>query len=97
VHVDGRFASLLDDLETLESPIYAAVEARSSEAIVEATQELRAAPMPQQISRLVGVEDGAWALIVTRRYVGADGATMVCSLNWHPAERFSYKMRLQRS
>jgi len=31
-----------------------------------------------------------------RRYLDADGAPMLVSVSWHPAERFAYTMRLRR-
>jgi hypothetical protein len=31
-----------------------------------------------------------------RRYVLADGETLLVSRSWHPAERFTYAMRLRR-
>ena len=96
VHVDARYAPLLDDLAELRTPIYAAVEARGGVRIAEAVQEFSAAPMPPAVARALGAGEGAWALQVTRRYIGADGATMVCSVNWHPAGRYRYSMRLQR-
>ena len=96
VHVDARFAPLLGDVAALSGPIYAAVEARGGEPVMEAVQEFRAAALPGALAARLGAPPGAPALVVTRRYLAGDGATMVCSVNWHPADRFRYAMRLQR-
>lgn len=96
VHVDARFAPLLPDIPRLDAPIYATVEARSGEAIAFAEQEIRAAPMPDEQRRLLECSPGTQALLLTRRYINGAGETMVCSMNWHPAERFRYTMRMQR-
>lgn len=96
VHVDAAFAPLLKDVRTLKVPIYAALEERSGEPIAEAVQEIRAAPIPASIAKALAQPRGSWALLVSRRYVGREGQTLLCSLNWHPAERFRYTMRMQR-
>ena len=96
VHVDAAFAPLLKDVRTLKTPIYAAVEERSGESIAEAVQEIRAAAIPPAIAKELSQPRGSWALLVARRYVGREGQTLLCSLNWHPADRFRYTMRMQR-
>jgi hypothetical protein len=35
-------------------------------------------------------------MLFLRRYLDAEGGTMIASRSWHPAERFSYAMRLKR-
>jgi DNA-binding GntR family transcriptional regulator len=77
-------------------PIYAAIEKRSGEIVAEAVQELRAVPVPADIAAKIGMRADDQGLIVSRRYIGRDGSTLLCSFNWHPAERFSFTMRIQR-
>jgi GntR family transcriptional regulator len=96
IYVDQRFASLLDDVGTLRTPIYAAIEGRSGETILEARQEIRAERMSPSIAAALAQKRRSWALLVTRRYLGREGRTMLCSMSWHPADRFCYTMRIKR-
>jgi hypothetical protein len=48
------------------------------------------------ITAAIGTRSDDQGLIVSRRYIGRDGATLLCSFNWHPAERFRYTMRIRR-
>jgi len=96
VYVDNRFAPLLADIRKLQTPIYAAIEERSGLIIAEAVQEIRAVRMPPEVAASLDETTTGRCLIVSRRYIGRDGATLLCSFNWHPAERFRYTMRIQR-
>ena len=94
-HVEARFAPLLHDVRTLRAPIYAAVEERSGERVTESVQDMRAVRMPAEVAQALGPLAEDWAMLVMRRYIGRDGV-LVCSLNWHPAARFRYTIKLQR-
>ena len=98
VLVHQRFAPLLHDVrEQAETgTIYGLVEQRSGERIAGAEQEIAAQPMPRAAARALGEREGAPALLFIRRYLDDAGQPMVCSLNWHKAERFTYRMRLRR-
>lgn len=96
VHVDAAFAPLLPDVRELKTPIYAAVEERSGETIAEAVQEISGATLAPAVAQALSQSPGSGALLVSRRYLDRDGRTLLCSLNWHPADRFRYTMRLQR-
>jgi DNA-binding GntR family transcriptional regulator len=96
IYVDRKFAPLLDDVGTLRTPIYAAIEERSGETILEARQEIRAERMRPGVAAALAHKRGSWALVVTRRYLGREGQTMLCSMSWHPADRFRYTMRIKR-
>lgn len=96
VFVHARFAPLLTDLRSSPGPIYALVEARSGEVIAEAMQEITAPPMPPAIARALKVRVGSPAMRFVRRYLDASGGAMLTSVNWHPADRFSYVMTIRR-
>lgn len=102
VLVHRRFARLLQDLPSgdgapgFSGTIYSLVEERSGEPIAGAEQDIAARAMPRAAARALGLRDGAPALLMVRRYLDGAGAPMVCSLNWHPADRFTYRMRLRR-
>lgn len=96
VLVHGRFAGLLEDVREARGPIYGLVEARSGEQIAEAVQQISAAIMPPAPARALGLGRAATAMKFVRRYCDASGGVMLTSINWHPAERFSYTMRIKR-
>ena len=96
VFVHPRFAPLLQDVRTAEGPIYALIEARSGESIGEAIQSISAIPMPSVAAKALDRQAGSPAMKFVRRYCDTAGATMLTSVNWHPGEKFSYTMRIQR-
>lgn len=96
VFINSRFAPILADVRDLQIPIYAAIEQRSGEIIAEAVQEIRAIRLPAEITGAIGAARDELGLIVSRRYIGTDGGTLLCSFNWHPAERFRHTMRIRR-
>lgn len=96
VFINSRFAPVLADVRSLEMPIYAAIEQRSGEIIAEAVQEIRAVRMTAAIAAATGAPHNGPGLIVSCRYIGLSGATLLCSFNWHPAERFRFNMHIRR-
>ena len=99
VFVHRRFIPLLGDLSAgapLSATIYTLVASRSGETIAGAEQEIAARPLPRGAAEDLGLAKGAPALLFVRRYLDDAGQVMVCSFNWHPADRFIYRMRLQR-
>jgi DNA-binding GntR family transcriptional regulator len=91
-----RFATLLQDVREAAGPIYDLIERRSGERIHEAIQEITAEPAPRKVSTALGIRQGSSMMRFVRRYLDASGAPMLVSINWHPAERFVYRMRLKR-
>jgi GntR family transcriptional regulator len=91
-----RFAPLLSDVQTAPGPIYDLIEQRSGERIHEAIQEIAAEPSSRVVANALGIRQGVATMRFVRRYLDASGAPMLVSANWHPAERFVYRMRLRR-
>jgi DNA-binding GntR family transcriptional regulator len=99
VFVHRRFIPLLGDLAPqtpLSATIYTLVATRSGETIAGAEQEIAARPLPRGAANDLGLAKGSPALLFVRRYLDDAGQVMVCSFNWHPADRYIYRMRLQR-
>ncbi len=78
------------------SAIYAAIEQRFGVEVQEVVQEIIAGVMPPTVSSALGRKPRSVGLRFLRRYLLADGSTMLLSRNWHPAERFTYTTRLRR-
>ncbi|MDT8346119.1 MAG: GntR family transcriptional regulator [Thermohalobaculum sp.] len=96
VLVHDRFAWLAPEMPGCRGPIYALVERRAGVPVAEAVQTARAMAMPPAIATQLGEVPGGCAMRMERRYLDAAGATMLMSLNLHPAGRFSYAMRIRR-
>ena len=91
-----RFAAIADDLP-LRSALYALVERRFGVEVAEVAQEISAGLLPPAVAAALGHRPRDVGMLFLRRYLGADGTTMIASRSWHPAERFSYAMRLKRA
>jgi len=96
IFVHNRFASALKEVRQSTGPIYALIEARSGEVVAEALQEIAGRPLPSRAAGSLKLRAGSPALRFVRRYLDASGGSMMTSVNWHPADRFTYLMRLRR-
>ena len=99
VFIHPRFSHMLSDLEVgmaLTATLYTMVASASGEAISQAEQEITGRPMPPGQALQLNQPIGAPALLFTRRYLNEASSVVVCSFNWHPADRFVYRMRFQR-
>lgn len=96
VYIDRAFAEIADELKHHHGAIYPMIEARFGVEVADVEQEISALPMPADAGRALGVSRKAWAVRVVRRYRDASGRLMLASVNFHPADRFSYSMHLRR-
>lgn len=60
-------------------------------------QEMRGAVIPDELSAVLAAAPGDPALRILRRYLDASGWVYLVTDGLHPADRFSYRMRLERS
>jgi DNA-binding GntR family transcriptional regulator len=95
-YINMRFAWLREELLVCKGPFYALVERRGNEPIAEATQTFNAVEMPAPVRQAFGNPVWPVALRLVRRYHAGSGAVMVASVNHHPADRFTYTIRMQR-
>ena len=72
------------------------IETDYDERILEVSQTLRAVLVPARIAPRLEVEPGSPALEVDRFYRSARGKIVEFASSIHPADRFSYTMRLWR-
>lgn len=90
------FAELEPELRSLSGPIYRIIEDRFGARVEEVAQEIAAEPFSPVAAAALGVEPGAVAVRITRRYLDETDQPLIVSISWHPAETFSYAMRLRR-
>jgi GntR family transcriptional regulator len=94
IHED--YAALEPELRGLSGPIYRTIEARFGVRVEEVAQEIAAEPFGPEAAAALGVEPGAMAVRIIRRYLDETDQPLIVSISWHPAETFSYAMRLRR-
>lgn len=94
--IHPRFAALAHALPQ-PGTIHAVIESRFGEKVAEVVQEISAALMPRGIADLLGRKTQEVAMRFVRRYLSSEGETLLLSRSWHPAEHFTYAMRLRRA
>ena len=96
VFIHDDYADLADRLNGLDGPIYRLIEAQYGDLVVEVDQEITAEPMRHETAGILGCGEGSTAVRVVRRYLGVGDKPILVSINHHPADRFSYAVRLKR-
>ncbi len=76
--------------------IFSFLETEYGERVLEVTQTIRAVLVPAGIASVLAVDPGSPALEVDRVYRSARGKIVEIASSIHPADRFSYIMRLWR-
>ena len=96
VFVHDDYADIADRLDRLDGPIYRMIEAQYGDLVVEVDQEITAEPMRPETAEALGCGPDCTAVRVVRRYLGVRDKPILVSINHHPADRFSYAVRLKR-
>jgi GntR family transcriptional regulator len=96
VFINRDFAAIADDLPGLSGAIYRHVEERFGIEVALVDQDITIGTIPAQAAQALGQKPKSWAVRVVRRYLDAEGRLLLASVNTHPADRFSYSMRLRR-
>lgn len=95
-YIPHRLSFVGPELATCRGPFYALLETRSAETILDVIQEIRAEIMPDLVADSLSRPRGSLSLRLLRRYATQTG-TLIASFNWHPAESFTYVMRMHRT
>jgi DNA-binding GntR family transcriptional regulator len=96
VFVAGEFSRIKETGGSPGARISSFIEAEYGERISEVSQTLHAVLVPERIAAMLEVEPDSPALQVDRVYRSARGKTVEIAISIHPADRFSYTMRLWR-
>jgi DNA-binding GntR family transcriptional regulator len=93
--VSPRFAAIAPDLPE-RGAIHRLIEQRFGIEVAEVVQEITAGVLPPPVAKALGRRPRALGMAFMRRYLDTAGDTVLVSRSWHPAERFTYAMRLRR-
>ncbi len=96
VYVVPEYAGLAEILGDGRQPVYRILEDRFGESVSSVRVDLFAAATPEALAAPLGVEAGAPALCIVRRYTGQRRRVFEVSVSIHPAGRFVYSMDLHR-
>ncbi len=96
VYIDPRFAGIERRLGQERQAIYRLIEEVYGETVAEIGQRIAAISVPASAAEALGVAAGVPALQIVRRYFGAAGKAFEVSVSIHPADRFTYAMRIRR-
>lgn len=96
VWMRAEYAEIEPSLRERSLPIYELIDRRYGAKMREVEQEIAGEPLGPEAARALGRRGGEAAIRVIRRYLDEAGRPMIVSASWHPAETFSYVMRLRR-
>ena len=96
IHIPLAFGTVLDETARSRQPIFALIERRFHQTIVEIQQDIAVitAMQPDESSHLK-VPPKSPGMEITRRYLGRNGRVLEVARSVHPSEVFKYSMRVQ--
>ena len=96
IHIPLAFGAVLRDIARSRQPIFALIERRFGEKIVEIQQDIACiARLSAEEAACLQVAAGSPAMEITRRYVGRQGRVLEVARSVHPSDVFKYSMRVQ--
>ncbi|MEM7240233.1 MAG: UTRA domain-containing protein, partial [Pseudomonadota bacterium] len=96
VFINGEFAELAPKLPDQQGPFYDLIESEYGETVTIVWQDITSEPMAASVAAALGCGPKLWSVRVVRRYIGENDKQLQISINYHPADRFSYSMQLKR-
>ena len=97
VYVVAAHADLVDHAEHATTPVYRLMEQTGRVRITEIGQDVTAVQLSPGQARVLRSEPGGSALHVLRRYLAKDAQPVEVTCNLHPADRFTFSLRLHPS
>ena len=97
VYVDAAYGDLRDVVrQTPDVLISSLIESRYGRRVADIRQDIQAALVPAKLARELQVDAGTPALRIVRRYIDPAGEAFEISVTIHPADRFTFSIRLRR-
>ena len=95
IHIPLAFGAVLADISKSKQPIFALIEERFHESIVEIRQDICAITMSNDETGHLKMPRKAPGLEITRRYIGKSGRVLEAARSVHPSRSFKYSMDVQ--
>lgn len=97
VYVDPAYSDLRDVVHASPDVLIShMIESRYGRRVGEITQDVQAILLSKALAAELDVEPGSPALRIVRRYLDPAGAVFEISVTFHPADRFTFSIRLRR-
>jgi GntR family transcriptional regulator len=96
-YINREFAAIGRVLRGHSGAIFPLIEDMFGQRIVEVNQQITAALVPRNLTKVLQVKVHSVALIVRRTYRTAQGKIAQVTLVTHPASRFSHAMTMRRT
>ena len=97
VYVDEAYADLRNDMKAKPAVLISSlIEQRYGRRAAEIRQDVIATTVPERLAEELKTEAGAPALKVMRHYIDSANETFEISVTIHPADRFTFSLRLRR-
>jgi GntR family transcriptional regulator len=98
VYVDAAYSDLRDVVRDKPGVLISElIESRYGRRIAEIRQDVQAILLTKKLAGKMGTDPGLPALRILRRYLDQAGEAFEISVTVHPADRFTFSMRLQRN
>jgi GntR family transcriptional regulator len=96
IHIPLAFGAVLNETAKSRQPIFALIERRFKETILEIEQDIACiARMKAEEASHLQVPRNSPGMEITRRYIGRNGRVLEVARSVHPSEIFKYSMRVQ--
>lgn len=92
-----KYGSVLDGLKENRGPLFVLIQQEMHVSISEISQHISATTISDQDAHILEVAPHTAGLRIERRYFGRDNELFEVSRSIHPADVFSYSMRIRRS
>lgn len=96
LYVDPAYGRIARRLGRDRQAVHQLIEQLYGVRVAEVRQQIAAVRVAAEAAETLGTEPGAPALRIVRNYVGTTGKVFEASVSIHPADRFSYAMRIRR-
>jgi len=97
VYIDPEHSEIRDAvMDAPEALVSQLIEARYGRSVAEIRQSIQAIQLSPELARELKTVAGLPAFRILRRYFDQNGKVFEMSLNIHPADRFTFSMKLTR-
>ena len=97
VYVDAAYGELGEIVRASPDVLISQlIESRYSRRIAEIRQDVQAVLVPERLAEALETQAGTPALRIVRHYLDPAGAAFEISVTIHPADRFTFSIRLRR-
>lgn len=96
LYVAAEYADITESPHIERTPIYRLIEQERGVAVAEIRQDVRAGLLTTSEARALKAPAGSAALHVMRRFLDSEGSPLEVTRNIHPADRFTFSLRLRQ-